>query len=125
MAVACRYPRHGAQQGVVDGAVPDLDRGERRRRPAHRTAGGADPAGRARDGAWSMLRQDAELVLAGQFRMRGDDGAPVKDRDAAGAAQDLINERSCSRLAMSFHRLSPRAARVAGQLRALAAEVHK
>ncbi len=97
--------RPGPQQGVVDGEVPDLDLGERRRRAAHHTARGADSAGRARDGAWSMLGQDAKLVLAGQFRMLGDDGPPVRDRDAAGAAQDLdrlADEREWHRIAIGL-----------------------
>jgi hypothetical protein len=33
-----------------------------------------------------MLGQDAELILARQFRMLGHDGPSVNDRDAAGAA---------------------------------------
>ena len=82
-------PRHGPQQGVVDGEVPHLDLGERRRRAAHRPARGADPAGCARDGAGSMLGQDAELVLAWQFRMLGHDGPQMKDQEAAGAAMSV------------------------------------
>ena len=55
-----RIPRPGPQQGVIDGEVPHLDLGKRRRRAAHRPARGAHPAGRARDGAGAMLGQDAE-----------------------------------------------------------------
>jgi len=98
-------PRPGPQQGVVDGEVPDLDLGERRRRAAHRTARGADPAGRARTGVRAMLGQDAELVLARQFQMLGHDGPPVKDRNAAGAAQDLdrlADERERHRIAIGL-----------------------
>jgi len=52
-----------------------------------------------------MLGQDAELVLARKFRMLGDDGPPVKDREAAGAAQDLdrlADERERHRIAIGL-----------------------
>ena len=52
-----------------------------------------------------MLGQDAELVLAGQFRVLGHEGPAVKDRDAAGAAQDLdrlADERERHRIAIGL-----------------------
>src|SRR5215468_10364970 len=97
-------PRRGPHQGVVDGEIPDLDVGERRRGAGPSTRG-TQAAGRACDRTRAMLGQDTQLMLAGQFGMLRHERAAVKDRETAGATQDLdglADERERHRIAVGL-----------------------
>src|SRR3989449_6757846 len=93
--------RRGAEH-LVDGEIPDLDLGEGR--PAARARErGRDPAGGPGDGARAMFGPDAELMLAGQLVVLGDEAPAVSDvqpTPAPGALHGLADEGEGDRVAI-------------------------
>jgi hypothetical protein len=76
------------QQGVIEGEIANLDHGQRGGRPMTGRGRVAVPS-RARDRAWTVLRQNAELMPARQPGMLGDERPPVDDPELAAATLDL------------------------------------